>query len=662
MLDASERQHIFARNLAALKQSNPDIAVAVEAATPADIAWSDAKKGGLTAAWPASGDQPAMQLASRYDPKAEAVKLVDTVDFTKAAAVVVLGFALGHHVVECLRRLNHNGARGLLIVFEPDVEVLRSVLEHIPLAAAISRGDFVLALPSTDRGQLLGKVEKFASLITQGTTLLSHPPTVGRHAEACNTFTQLTRDMTAFCRTNIATALVNSSRTCRNLSANLDLYAAGATTDDLYMAAKGYPAVCVAAGPSLVKNVHLLTDPAIREQVVVIAVQTALRPLLERGVKPDFVTALDYSPISTRFYEGLDRLDDVTLVVDPKVSCAVVDAYPGPIRTLHNEFNDSLLEDLARPIRPIPSGATVAHLSYYLAAHLGCDPILLIGQDLGFSDGLYYCPGTAVHRVWDCEMNPWNTVEMLEWTRIVRMRGHLRRVEDIHGRPIFTDEQMVTYQKHFERDFAKAKAEGKSIIDATEGGVQKEHTKVQPLAEALDAHLKGPVPALQVPEQEFDLDRLTRLEAMLTQRVSEVHDLRKTTKQTLPLLDKMKASIKKPQEFNRLHEKLTKMQRHVEHDLKRAFHAVNTLNTIGAFKRLRADRVIRQTAGSTAQDKQREQILRDQDNLRFLVEACDESLLMFDEAVVRVRASLERARDAAPAKPQPAGMDRPLAA
>ena len=33
----------------------------------------------------------------------------------------------------------------------------------------------------------------------------------------------------------------------------------------------------------------------------------------------------------------------------------------------------------------LPSGATVAHLAYYLAEHLGCDPIIFVGQDLGFS-------------------------------------------------------------------------------------------------------------------------------------------------------------------------------------------------------------------------------------------------------------------------------------
>src|SRR5690606_40495396 len=115
----------------------------------------------------------------------------------------------------------------------------------------------------------------------------------------------------------------------------------------------------------------------------------------------------------------------------------------------------------------IAQGATVAHLSFYLAQHLGCDPIVLIGQDLGFSDGLYYAPGTAIHQVWAAELSPFNTVEMMEWQRIVRHKGHLQRMTDVNGAPIFSDEQMLTYLKQIEKGFAAAKERGQTVMDAT---------------------------------------------------------------------------------------------------------------------------------------------------------------------------------------------------
>jgi len=63
----------------------------------------------------------------------------------------------------------------------------------------------------------------------------------------------------------------------------------------------------------------------------------------------------------------------------------------------------------------LPAGATVAHLAYYLGRYLGCDPVVLVGQDLGFTDGQYYAAGAAIHDVWAPELNEFNTLETMEW-------------------------------------------------------------------------------------------------------------------------------------------------------------------------------------------------------------------------------------------------------
>ena len=155
----------------------------------------------------------------------------------------------------------------------------------------------------------------------------------------------------------------------------------------------------------------------------------------------------------------------------------------------------------------VPPGATVSHLAVYLARFLGCNPIALIGQDLGFTDGLYYAPGTAIADVWAPELNPFNTMPMMEWQRIVRHRLHLQKTQDVRGRSIFTDSQMLTYLHQFERDFEQYAREGVEIIDATEGGVVKQHTTTLPLAEVLERHANRPLPALPVPQPNRDPER-----------------------------------------------------------------------------------------------------------------------------------------------------------
>lgn len=641
---------ILRANLDAIRAHAPELADQLDQTVPMPLTWDTARNGQATAfLMPASGSDAssggggggrATALASKYDPAAEADKLLSDVDPRKTACLVLLGFGLGYHAEAAAALLGDNG---LLLIYEPDPALLRSVLEHRDLSKLLKQPGVVLVTgPEVDRAALLRKTEAHSQLLTQGTQLVTLPLARKHHAEAVNTFGQAVTDVVAYCRTNIATALVNASRTCRNLASNLDVYAAGATTDELHHAAKGYPAVCVGAGPSLVKNVHLLADPAIRKNVVVIAVQTALRPLLDRGIRPDFVTALDYSPICARFYEGLPELPDVTLVAEPKANAAILDAFPGPIRVCRDAFNDQLLGDpatggLGRAIVPIKGGATVAHLSFYLAQHLGCEPIMFLGQDLGFSDGLYYAPGTAVHQVWDCELNPFNTIEMMEWQRIVRMRGHLRRFDDVHGRPIFSDEQMLTYLKQFERDFADAEAQGQLVIDATEGGMSKAHTTRMTFADALAQYATRPVPELPIPSRELDADRLGQLDALLRRRIEQTLDLKRMSQDSVQLLRKMQRCIENnnKKKLDQLFVKLDCNRGRVEGDLKEPFALVNQLNTIGSFRRNRTDRSIAQNPTDPRQ-KLSAQLVRDRENIDWIIQACDEALTIFREAHERV--------------------------
>src|SRR5439155_2503945 len=233
--------------------------------------------------------------------------------------------------------------------------------------------------------------------------------------------------------------------------------------------------------PSLRKNMHLLNDVAGR--ACIIAVQTTLKPLLEMGIEPQFVTSLDYHAISTRFREKLPKTLRCELVAEPKASSAIFELNPGPLSLLSNEFAENLLAEMKLGKARLPSGATVAHLAYYLAEFVGCDPIIFIGQDLGFSDGLCYAPGTSYEDVWRPEFSRFCTVEMKQWEQIVRDRGILRKVSDYQGNLTYTEERLFTYLQQFERDFLRSE---RKIIDATEGGVLKRGATSMPFQDAIE--------------------------------------------------------------------------------------------------------------------------------------------------------------------------------
>jgi hypothetical protein len=613
---------IFQKNLASLRREDADLAAKLEATAPAPVRTVASRAGPIVGTIDHEGRS--LALASRYDPMAEARRLVEAFDPARHACAVVLGMGMGHHISELIRRAASSTSSTILIVYEPSLPMLRAALEIVDHHSWLGKPNVIIAHQDTDRAALLGRLERFGGLMTQGTILLTHPPSRQMHARKLAEFGKMVGEALAYCRTNVATTLVNSARTCRNLTFNLGHYVGGATTDELHNAAAGIPAVCVGAGPSLARNVDLLADPALRANVVLISAQTTLKPLLQRGIEPDFVTALDYHEISKRFYEGIGELPNVTLVAEPLANAAILESYPGPIRLTQSGFLDRLLGAQARPRVPVTPGATVAHLSFYLAQHLGCDPIILIGQDLGFTNGLYYCPGTAIHDVWAPELGPFNTLEMMEWQRIVRHRNHLHKLEDVQGHPIYSDEQMVTYLKQFERDFARS---AQQVIDATEGGVPKKHTSRSTLADALAQFATRPAPRLPLPRGSLDQARLASASELLARRMEQIAQMRGAASKVCRILRQMREHQRDKARMDRLFEQVEATKKKV-HELDGVFDLVNQLNAIGAFRRARADRAIEHAEGD-AFERQLLQIDRDQENMQFLIEACEEASGIF---------------------------------
>ena len=126
---------------------------------------------------------------------------------------------------------------------------------------------------------------------------------------------------------------------------------------------------------------------------------------------------------------------------------------------------------------------------------------------------------------------------------------------------------------------------------------------------------------------------------MLRQRVRQVNDLRSTTQKTIPILRQMQEHQRDRARVDKLFARLKKLQQHVEQELAPTFNLVNAVNTIGSFKRARADRTLGHVSRDQV-DRQSHQLERDIENLEWLTQACDEALSILDESQQRVAESL----------------------
>lgn len=606
---------LLEKNLVALAVRSPGEADQIRRCSPRlDVEFIESEEG-------LSATLYGVALASKRRPLSEAKKLAASVDPEEVAISGVIGFGLGYHCAELLKR---TGPRSIMVCFEPDVALVRSVLSRVDCSELFLSGRFFLVCDAQDRVQISSIFTGNEALVGMGVRLIAHPASASRLGNTGDAFGQIFSNALGSARTHVVTTLANSRVSFRNAIMNLDHYVRTGGIRSLKDACAGKPAIVVSAGPSLEKNLDLLGEPGVRDRFVIIAVQTVLKPMLAKGIRPHFVAALDYHEVSGRFYEGLSAEDvrGVRLIAEPKANPVILDAFPGEVLCPHDPLLDTLLgEELARDRGNLPMGGTVAHLCYSFARYLGCDPVVLIGQDLGFSDGQYYASGAAIHNVWGSELSAHRTLEMFEWERVARMRANLHRREDIHGNPIYTDEQMCSYLAQFEGMFAEDTRRGLRVIDASEGGVLKRHTEVMALRDVLSMFGTSSRGLAEVDgvdaHEDVDDVVLSRVERV----VRNCEQIATISERSIDILEEM---LRDQQNQTRVAKLINKVNRNRDEVMKMrdAFTLVEYVNQIAVLNRMKRDRVIDlRSVDAEPMERQRLQIERDIENVKWIRDA-----------------------------------------
>ncbi|MBL8880453.1 MAG: motility associated factor glycosyltransferase family protein [Phycisphaerales bacterium] len=587
-----------------------------------------ARSGDWTARVPADDGRP-LYVHSRYQPRDEAKRFVASQPQTEAPTFIVFGTGLGYTLVE----LQHRYHEAIMLVVEPEVGLIKAALCVSELHEAIENCRLVF-LTSSDRAALHEVLFRYNGHLLLGFQQFVHPYANRVSREFHQAVRAALPDFLAFGKMQMMTLLRNARVTDRNIVMNLPHYMRQPGVESLAGRAAGYPAILIAAGPSLARQLDLLCT--LRDRAVIVAVQTVYKLLLSRGCTPHFVTSLDYHEVSSQFFRDAGESGDCILVAEPKATWHVADAFPGRKRILHSDLVDDLLRDAAPRRGSLKAGSTVAHLSLYLAEHLGCDPIILVGQDLCFSDGLYYPPGMPIEQTWAPELSRFCTIEMKQWERVVRGRSILRRVPNVHGRETYTDDQLFTYAEQFQADFAASRSR---IIHAGEAGMRLAHTRCMSLEEAAKTHCTHTLPRELFADQlqgQSDIQTDRAVEA-LEARLEELREVRAIAEETESLLGRLMDLIERPDDFNRLLARVDDLRmRMLRHD--RLYKIVVEAAPVAELRRVSADRSLGAPQRETP-DTARRRLNRDREFVRGFLDGCAFLEGLLPRAIARLRSA-----------------------
>ena len=234
---------------------------------------------------------------------------------------------------------------------------------------------------------------------------------------------------------------------------------------------RNVPAVVVAAGPSLNKNINQLHD--LKDNVIIIAVDTIAQRLCDEGIVPDFICSVERGiETYTYFYKDKSYPIESTLVGPLVLYPEIFDEYPGeiiiPMRERVGEF--MWLEEVLglQGDNSIGLGLSCAHVAFGVAEHLGASPIILLGQDLAYGNSAE--DTHAVGTIYD-DKSIMNSVpeerESLE-------------TEGYYGGMVPTREIWNTFRIWFEMEIATKQLD---VINATEGGAKIASTRQLTMAQ-----------------------------------------------------------------------------------------------------------------------------------------------------------------------------------
>ena len=423
-----------------------------------------------------------IRLHSAFDPVKEAGRAVAQFDPGKKEIIVVLGLGLGYHAF--LLKEKFPGRK--ILVVEHDREVCSLAKKTFPEQM---RTLHILC----DTDDLPSFFEQFDVSAFKGFAVYTHRASYLLYPQFYDGYVI---EMNRYVSSKISDLLTRfefEEKWAENIIRNIPNAFTGGCVHDLTGAFKGYPGVIVSAGPSLKKNAKLLAS--LSGRALVACVDTSFRVMEKMGISPHIVMSLDAQKYSARHFLGIS--DAKPYLLADMVSCPkVARDYRGRVivsatSKYYNDESGNVLrettplmdwvEQYIPGIGDVQSGGSVATSLFDFLLNAGCDPIILVGQDLAYTGREIHTGGTYHNDEWLTMTNRTLSLDTIN-QRIVRKRK-IKYVEAWGGGEVITDFVLDLYRQWFEDSCGKVNV---TVINATEGGARIKNAQEMTLVQVLE--------------------------------------------------------------------------------------------------------------------------------------------------------------------------------
>ena len=405
------------------------------------------------------------------DPIQDVKQQLAALQLRNAKLVLCLGVGLGYELVHFAAGFAATANTLAMLVVEKDLELFKLACCYSDMSKLLANPT-VFFLVGTTRENLYVPIKNTIKsnswyLYLRAYKPFYHPSSLRLDKEYYLAATRTVTEAAAHSVLDFGNCPEDSLIGIENMLANLSTIIRNPGINRLYGAFVGKPAIVASTGPSLNKNKHLLKGLA--DKALLLCPDASLKILLDIGVRPHLVTSLERVIYVTNLLENLpaNQLEETYLAACPVIRKEAYDSFPGPKLIVYRNLDHFKWLEVERGILDIKASA--GNMAFKVAAALGCDPIILVGQDLAFTrDGTTHAAGATFGEKQE------------------GLLFDLITVPGNDGQPVQTNSVFYSFLKGYEVDIAEYPG---ACVNATEGGAFIQGTEVMSLSEAIERYL-----------------------------------------------------------------------------------------------------------------------------------------------------------------------------
>ena len=483
-------------------------------------------------------------LHSAYDPEKEANALINEIKKeTEKDLDLVFIFGIGAgYLINAFKKLNIN-----IAVIEPSIKFFNLLIDNFKLDKILE--DNITFFIGRDD---IEDIEKFISLtntkkvkffITRSYATLFNEEALFYQSKVLSIVDKKIININTISRFDKLWAY--------NIASNVAKISTHYGVNKFFDKYKNIPAVIVSAGPSLEKNIRKLKE--IKNKALIIAVDTAMKPLFSHNISPHFIITIDPQKKNSKYFRNVNFKESV-LIAESSVDKEAIDSFNGAIYFINSIFPLAkyFMEELGDR-GDITTGGSVSTAAYDFAIRIGANPIIMVGLDLSFPNYQTHIKGSYHEENFFTEIYKLDSYDSRIYK--VLIAGNLREEKNIYNEKVWTDSRFDMYKNWYEEQCEKNNKI--KFYNATEGGIKingMENIKLEELTEKFNDI------EINIDKDDRNIERkneiLIKIKNGLIKIDNEISKIKPYILNALELCEKINSELKRHRKVDKLLENL----------------------------------------------------------------------------------------------------------